>query len=107
MSDASVFRQYAEEAMREASNAKNGDERKALEKLACIWAQAALMSGQGVGPNFISALRAVAEATPYRTARQVKISPHQARHKDRCQEIRPFPRWSHRQKRHSHDNRIS
>lgn len=67
MSDALVFRQYAEEAMREASNAKN-DERKALEKLACTWAQAALMSDEGVAPNFISALRAVAEATPYRTS---------------------------------------
>ena len=68
MSDALVFRQYAEEAMREASNAKNDDERKALENLACTRAQAALISDEGVAPNFISALRAVAEAAPYRTS---------------------------------------
>ena len=53
MSDALVFRQYAEEAMREASNAKNDDERKALENLACTWAQTALISEEGVAPNFI------------------------------------------------------
>lgn len=68
MSDASVFRQHAEEAMREASDAKTEADRKALENLACTWAQAALIADQGVAPNFISALRVVAEATPYRTS---------------------------------------
>ena len=64
MSDAVVFRQYAEEAMRAASNAENEAERKGFEKLACTWAQAALMSGRGIAPHFTSALRVVTEAMP-------------------------------------------
>jgi hypothetical protein len=68
MSDTSVFRQYAEEAMRKASDAKTEAERKASESHAYTWAQAALISDEGVAPNFISALRTVAEATPYRTS---------------------------------------
>jgi hypothetical protein len=64
MSDTSVFRQYAEEAMRGASNAENEAERKGFENLACTWAQAALMSDRGIAPHFISALRVVAEAMP-------------------------------------------
>jgi hypothetical protein len=58
MSDASVFRLFAEEAMRGAANAPNEDEKRALEELSCTWAQAALMSdrvfGRGVSswPDF-------------------------------------------------------
>jgi hypothetical protein len=55
MSDASVFRLFAEEAMRGAANAPNEDEKRALEELSCTWAQAALMSdrvfGRGVPPS--------------------------------------------------------
>jgi hypothetical protein len=64
MSEASVFRQYAEEAMRDASNAETETERKALQNLAYIWAQAASMSARGIGPHFTAALRAVAETAP-------------------------------------------
>jgi hypothetical protein len=63
MSEAGVFRQYAVEAMRDASTAKNETERKELESLACTWAQAASMSARRIGPHFTSALRAVAEDT--------------------------------------------
>jgi hypothetical protein len=56
MSDASVFRLFAEEAMRGAANAPNEDEKRALEELSCTWAQAALMSdgvfGRGVPPSW-------------------------------------------------------
>ena len=52
MSDASVFRLFAEEAMRGASNAQNDDERRALEELSCTWAQAALMSDRVFGRGF-------------------------------------------------------
>lgn len=49
MLEASVFRQLAEETMRNSSNAANEDERRALEELAYIWAQAALMSDRMFG----------------------------------------------------------
>jgi hypothetical protein len=52
MSDASVFRQLAEETMRNSFNAANEDERQALEELACIWAQAALMSDRVFGSSW-------------------------------------------------------
>ena len=44
MSDANVFRQFAEEAMHDSSEATGQDEKQALEELACTWAKAALMS---------------------------------------------------------------
>jgi hypothetical protein len=52
MSDARVFRLLAEETMRNSSNAENEDERQALEELACIWAQAALMSERVFGSSW-------------------------------------------------------
>jgi hypothetical protein len=54
MSDASVFRLYAEEAMRSAANAASEDERRILEELSCVWAQAALMSDRVFGQSFTS-----------------------------------------------------
>jgi hypothetical protein len=42
MSDASVFRQFAEEAMCGSSKTTNEAYKRALEDLACTWAQAAL-----------------------------------------------------------------
>jgi hypothetical protein len=52
MSDASVFRLFAEEAMHGAANAASEDERRALEELACTWAQAALMNDRVPGQRF-------------------------------------------------------
>jgi hypothetical protein len=49
MSDANVFRQFAEEALRGSSEAIDQDEKRALEKLACTWAQAALLSDRVFG----------------------------------------------------------
>jgi hypothetical protein len=49
MSDANVFRQFAEEALRGSSEAISQDEKRALEELACTWAQAALMSDRVFG----------------------------------------------------------
>ncbi len=48
MSDANVFRLLAEETMSSSSHAVNEDEKRALEELAVLWAQAALMSGRVV-----------------------------------------------------------
>ena len=56
MSEGSVFRLYAEEAMREASKAVREDERRALEELAVIWTQASLMSDRVFGSSFTSSL---------------------------------------------------
>jgi hypothetical protein len=50
MSEANLFRQFAEEAMRDASKAKNEGEKHVLEGLACVWAQAAMMSDRVFGP---------------------------------------------------------
>jgi hypothetical protein len=44
MSEASQFRQYAEEALRWVSQSTIEEERRTLTELACIWAQAALQS---------------------------------------------------------------
>jgi len=52
MSDASVFRQFAEEAMRSSSKAVREDDRRALEDLACTFAQAALMSDRVFGSSW-------------------------------------------------------
>jgi hypothetical protein len=43
VSDADVFRQYAEEAMHGSSKATSENEKRTLADLACTWAQAALM----------------------------------------------------------------
>ena len=51
MSDASVFRLFAEEAKRSAANAPDEDERRALKELSCTWVQAALMSDRVLGQN--------------------------------------------------------
>jgi hypothetical protein len=59
MSEASTFRLYAEEAMRESSNAAGEAERRALEELAVIWAQAALMSDRVFGSSLFSSLDGV------------------------------------------------
>jgi hypothetical protein len=64
MSDANLFRQLAEEAMRDASKAKNEVEKQVLEGLACTWAQAALMSDRVFGSDVILPPRTVGEATP-------------------------------------------
>ena len=52
MSDASAFRLYAEEAMRESLNAGDEAEKRGLEELAVIWAQAALMSDRVLGSSW-------------------------------------------------------
>jgi hypothetical protein len=52
MSDASGFRLYAEEAMRGSSNAVDEAEKRGLEELAVIWAQAALMSDRVLGSSW-------------------------------------------------------
>jgi hypothetical protein len=66
MSDASVFRLLAEEAMHDSSKAVCEDDRRALEDLACTWAQAALLSDRvfgSFGSSFIPLPRPVDEAT--------------------------------------------
>ena len=62
MSQASVFRLYAEEAMRELSNATGEVEKRALEELAVIWGQAALMSERVFGSSLTSSPRPLDEA---------------------------------------------
>ena len=52
MSESSVFRQYAEEAMCEASKATTEAEKRVLGELACTWAQAALISDRIFGSSF-------------------------------------------------------
>jgi len=64
MSDASVFRLFAEEAMRGAANAVSEDERRALEELSCTWAQAALMSDRVFGQSFASSWPNFGEDVP-------------------------------------------
>jgi hypothetical protein len=61
MSDANVFRQFAEEAMRGSSKATNKDEKRALEELACTWAQASLISDRVFGSSFTPAPHDVAK----------------------------------------------
>ena len=63
MSEADLFRQYAKEAIHGSSNANNENEKRSLIDLACIWAQAALMSERVLGSSFISWLRDIGEAT--------------------------------------------
>jgi hypothetical protein len=52
MSDASVFRRFAEEAMCGSSKTTNEAYKRALEELACTWAQAALISDQVFGSSW-------------------------------------------------------
>jgi hypothetical protein len=52
MSEVSVFRLYAEEALRGASTAVNASEKRSLEELACTWAQAALISDRVFGSSW-------------------------------------------------------
>ncbi len=61
MSEATVFRLYAEEAMRDSFKAKREDERQALQVLACTWATAALASDRLFGPSPTAWPRAMAE----------------------------------------------
>jgi hypothetical protein len=62
MSDTSVFRVFAEEAMRNAARATSEAERQALEDLACTWAQAALASDRLFGSSFVASPRDDGEA---------------------------------------------
>jgi hypothetical protein len=55
---------YADEALRESSEAVREDEKRALEALACTWAKAAVASDRVFGPNPTSGPRGVGEATP-------------------------------------------
>jgi hypothetical protein len=64
MSEATVFRLYADEALRESSQAVREDEKRALEDLACTWAKAAVASDRVFGPSPTSWPRGVGEATP-------------------------------------------
>ena len=52
MSEVSVFRQYAEEAMCDSSKVASEAEKRTLEELACTWAQAALMSDRVFGSSW-------------------------------------------------------
>jgi hypothetical protein len=54
MSDASVFRVFAEEAVRDSSRATGEVERRAFEDLACTWAEAASMSDRIFGSGIVS-----------------------------------------------------
>jgi hypothetical protein len=51
MSEASQFRQYAEEALRWVSESTTEEEKRTLTELACVWAQAAWQSERILGGN--------------------------------------------------------
>jgi len=51
MSEASQFRQYAEEALRWAAESKTETEKRTLIDLACVWALAAAESARPVAVN--------------------------------------------------------
>ena len=51
MSECSQFWQYAEEALRWASQSTTEEEKRTLTDLVCIWAQAALQSERIFGVN--------------------------------------------------------
>jgi hypothetical protein len=54
MTEADLFRQCAQEAMRGSSKSASTDERRPLVNLACRYAQAALMSeGNVLGSSFV------------------------------------------------------
>ena len=52
MSEADLFRQFADEAKQGSSLATNEDEKLALTELAAIWTRAALMSERVFVTNF-------------------------------------------------------
>jgi hypothetical protein len=54
MPEATVFRPFAEDALREPSKAVREDDKQALEELAKIWAKAALASSRLFGRGLIS-----------------------------------------------------
>ena len=68
MSDASVFRQFAEEAMCGSSKTTNEAYKRALENLACTWAQAALMSDRVLGSSWSSRDSSAAEPNSHEAA---------------------------------------
>ena len=63
VTESSRFRVYAQEAMRDASKAKNEEETLALHELALTWAQAALASDRVFGSSVILPPRGAREAT--------------------------------------------
>jgi hypothetical protein len=63
MSEATLFRQYAKEAIRGSSKAISENEKRALIDLACTWAQAALASERVLIPSYTSSPRDVGGAT--------------------------------------------
>lgn len=54
MSEGSVFQLYAEEAMRDSTNAASEGDRHALQDLACTWAKAAVTADRLTRFSFIS-----------------------------------------------------
>jgi len=63
MTEVDLFRQYAKEAMRSASNSTSENEARDLVDLACTWARAALAGEKIFGSSFISSPRDADEAT--------------------------------------------
>jgi hypothetical protein len=63
MTEAELFRQYAKEAMHSSSKSTTENERRDLERLACVWAQAALKSERVFGSSFVSSPRDIPEVT--------------------------------------------
>ncbi len=61
MSEAALFRQYAQEAMRSSSKSKDENEKRDMIGLACIWAQAALTSERVFGSSFVPSPRNVSK----------------------------------------------
>ena len=67
MTEATVFRLYADEALRESSKAERAEERQALEDLALTWAKAAVASDRVFGPEptlWLRWPRALSEIAP-------------------------------------------
>jgi hypothetical protein len=58
-SEANLFREYATKAIDEASTTTDENEKRRLMDLACMWAQAALMSERVLGSSFTSSPRDV------------------------------------------------
>ncbi len=64
MSEADMFRQFADKAKRRSSLATNHDEKLALVSLASIWTQAALMSERTYGSSFAAPREATSRIRP-------------------------------------------
>jgi hypothetical protein len=75
MTESDLFWQYAKEAMRSSCKSTDENEKRDLIDLACIWAQAALMSEGVFGPSFASPPRDDSEATSQ--TRQISIRSRQ------------------------------